>query len=168
MVTGKGVLKTIGIIIFFIVFFEVGIISSYTIVTSEAPDIGEIFQMQIDFLGNIFSMDTVNTLTGGPEQLNITNEHEVSTRMAELLKTIDGIDVKNLNVTTTEDLSGDKIAVNITTLGYPLPSGGSNITTTISLKPSIRIKATAEAKETDKGVEIITSTIKIVESITLT
>ena len=41
-------MKIILFMVFFAVFFEAGLISSYTIVTSQPPDVGKLIGMQVD------------------------------------------------------------------------------------------------------------------------
>ncbi|MCE7697331.1 MAG: hypothetical protein K8E24_000135 [Methanobacterium paludis] len=44
------ILKIILFIIFFAIFFEAGLISAYTIVTSQPPDVNKLITMQVDEL----------------------------------------------------------------------------------------------------------------------
>ena len=85
--------KIILIIILFIAFFEIGLFSSYTIVTGEIPDVGEIIGMQTEFIGSIFSSDNVGgILIKDPTEINITNKLDVAEELKNKAN-VDGIDV---------------------------------------------------------------------------
>ena len=53
-------LRIILVVIVFIAFFEVGLISSYTIVTTDIPDVKGLIDVQIDKILSIFSPSNVN------------------------------------------------------------------------------------------------------------
>ena len=54
------VLRIILIVVLFIIFFEVGLVSSYTIVTSEAPNVQGLIDMQISKIAGMFTPEKVN------------------------------------------------------------------------------------------------------------
>ena len=153
--------KIILIIILFIAFFEIGLFSSYTIVTGEIPDVGEIITMQTDALSSIFSSEGVGSiLIKDPTEINITNKIDV----AEALKTkanVDGIDVDNITIETTSDLDDANITVNITTFGFSAPSTSSG-QIIITNEPDYKISAIAKATYTYAGYKVDVSSIQVV------
>ena len=160
------VLKFILFLAFFIFFFEAGLISSYTIVTSQPPDVGKLIGMQIDRLAAIFDIrdDLSSVLTKPPEALNITNSNEVAQSL-QSQSNLGGIDISSINATTYADKNKDLIPVNITAMGFKEDiSGGNASGGQIVITPSVdyMIKATAMGKSSRRGIEIDLTTIKIV------
>lgn len=153
--------KIILIIILFIAFFEIGLFSSYTIVTGEIPDVGEIITMQTDALSSIFSSEGVGSiLIKDPTEINITNKIDV----AEALKTkanVDGINVDNITIETTSDLDDANITVNITTFGFSAPSTSSG-QIIINNEPDYKISAVAKATYSYEGYKVDVSSIQVV------
>lgn len=153
--------KIILVIILFVVFFEIGLFSSYTIVNSEIPDIGELITMQTDFIGSIFSAENVGTfLVKDPAAINISNKIDVAEKLSNEAN-IDGVDIDGLNVTTTDDAKkGGNISVNISALGFSAPSNTSG-QIVISGEPDYKVSATATASLTDSGYRIDVNSIKV-------
>lgn len=160
------ILKFILFLVLFLVFFEAGLISSYTIVTSQPPDVGQLIGMQIDRLLEIFDFreDVSSALEREPDTLNVTNSDEV----AQALKTntnLDGIDLDSINATTFASKNDDMIPVNITAMGFREDISGANASAgQIIITPSSDhiIKATAMGKLRRQGIEIDLNTIQIV------
>jgi hypothetical protein len=160
------ILKFIIFLVFFAVFFEVGLISAYTIVTSQPPDVEDLINMQVDRISAIFNIgDDVNSvLTGTPDILNISNTNLVAQSLQSKAK-LDGVDIKTLNATTFADQSNKIVPVNLTIMGYKENSSGGNSTGgQIVITPSadFMITATANANSTSKGYIIDLNSIKIV------
>lgn len=153
--------KIILVIILFIVFFEIGLFSSYTIVTSEVPDIGELITMQTDVIASIINPEKVGTLLiKDPTSINISNSIEVSESLSSKAD-IDGVDVDSMNITTNDDVGkGDNITVNITALGFSAPSSTSG-QIIISSDPDYKVSATAKAVYTDSGYKVVIKTLKV-------
>ena len=87
------ILKVVLIIVLFIVFFELGLFSSYTIVTAEAPNVQGLIDMQVSKIQEMFSPDKVNeALIKDPSPVNITNKKDVALKMESLSK-VDGVNV---------------------------------------------------------------------------
>lgn len=138
------VLRIILVIVIFLVFFEVGLISSYTIVTAEAPDVPALINMQVSSVTSFFSPQNVNNaLVKDPTQLNISNNKDVALKMEEL-SNVDGVNVESMNITTYDDTDNEEITVNIEALGYASPNT-SNSQIVISQDPSYKIIATGNA-----------------------
>lgn len=138
------VLRIILIIVLFLIFFEVGLISSYTIVTAEAPNIPELIEMQISKVSSFFSPQTVNdALIKDPTPVNISNKKDVGLKMESLSK-VDGVNVESMNITTYDDLDNDYVIVEIEALGYASPNATSS-QIVISQDPSYKIIAKGNA-----------------------
>ena len=75
-------MKIILIIIFLAVFFEAGLISSYTIVTSQPPDVGKLIGMQVDEITSLLSFGSGFNILNSQSNKKINNIDEV----AEALK----------------------------------------------------------------------------------
>jgi hypothetical protein len=157
--------KVLLFLVFFFVFFEAGLFSSYTIVTGQPPDMGELLNSQINTVLSFFDF-------GSPVQnkqsLNITNNEQT----AEALKNssgMDGINLQSLSATTLQDKDENNILVNITAMGYKDSQSGkvstSGMTSSgsivISPNETFSITATATAKRGSNGIIVDVSTIKI-------
>lgn len=96
-------LKIILIILLFIGFFEVGLFSSYTIVTSEVPDIQELIDFQIITISEFFNPEKVNeVLIKDPDKINITNKKDIALAL-ENVSQVDGINIESMNITTYDE-----------------------------------------------------------------
>lgn len=160
------IIKFILFLAFFLVFFEAGLIASYTIVTSEAPDVDKLIDMQFDRISALLSIGQgVNdVLTGSPDSINATNLNLLAEALQNKSK-LNGIDVKSINITTFADTSAEVVPVNITAKGYKeTQSGGNKSGGQIVITPSENyiITASASGKSKSNGVEIDVNTIKIV------
>ncbi|MCR5026444.1 MAG: hypothetical protein K6A34_03250 [Methanobrevibacter sp.] len=132
------VLRILLVIVLFIIFFEVGLFSSYTIVTAEVPDVKGLIDMQVSYITNLFSPQNVNeVLIKDPTNINISNKKDVALKMEEL-SNVDGINVGSLNVTTYDDPKNDKINVTIEALGYASPNSTSG-QIVISQEPAYKV-----------------------------
>lgn len=151
------VLRAILIVVLFIVFFEVGLFSSYTIVTSEAPDVQGLINMQIDEVSGLISSDNVNkVLIKDPTPVEIDNKQQIALKI-ENLSNVDGVNIESMNMSTYDDPDDESFNVTIEVLGYESPNSTSS-QIIISQNPSYKIVATANS--TSRGVVDIDS-IKI-------
>jgi hypothetical protein len=158
------ILKIILIIFLFIGFFEAGLFSSFTIVTSDIPDIKGLIDIQIDAITGFFSQENVEgVLFKDPDVLNVTNPVEVADALTSLTK-VDGVNIDDINATTYEN--GDDIQVNVNALGYSSANESSS-QIILSQTPDYQIVASATGKKVGGGVEIDISTVKIVSLIKL-
>lgn len=154
------VVRIILIIVLFIVFFELGLFGSYTIVTSEAPNIQGLIDMQISKITGFFSPETVNNvLVKDPTPITISNKKDVALQMEELSK-VDGVNYESINVTTYEDTDNDEFNVTITALGYASPNSTSG-QIVISQDPSYKIIANGVASYKNGGVVVDKESITI-------
>ena len=152
--------RIILIIILFIAFFEIGIFSSYTIVTSEVPDIQELIDMQINTVTSIFSPENVGSiLIKDPSELNVTNKYELADALSEKAQ-VDGVDLDNFTVTTSEDINDGNFTVDIVAYGYASPKSSST-SITISGQPNYKIIATAKAVNGVNGIMVNIDSLEI-------
>ena len=160
------IVRIILIIILFVIFFEVGLFSSYTLVTSEAPNVQGLLDMQVDKITSIFNPEKVNeALIKDPTPVNITNKKDVALKMEEMSK-VDGVNVDSMNVTTRDDTKNKNLTVSIEALGYASPNSTSG-QIIISQDPSYKIIAAADATYRGNGLMVnpdsitITSVLKL-------
>lgn len=155
------ILKIILIVVLFIVFFELGLFSSYTIVTAEAPNVQGLIDMQISKVQEIFSPEKVNeVLIKDPTPINISNKKDVALKI-ESLSQVDGVNVNSMNITTFDDPDdNENITVNIETLGYDSPKSTSG-QIVISQDPSYKVIATGQASIKESGFRVDENTITI-------
>ena len=160
------IVRVILIILLFVIFFEVGLFSSYTLVTSEAPNIQGLIEMQVDKISGIFNPEKVNeALIKDPTPVNITNKKDVALKMEEMSK-VDGVNVDSMNVTTRDDIKNKNLTVSIEALGYASPNSTSG-QIIISQDPSYKIIASADATYRGNGLMVnpdsltITSVLKL-------
>ena len=152
--------RIILIIILFIAFFEIGIFSSYTIVTSEVPDIQELIDMQINTITSIFSPENVGSvLIKDPNELNVTNKYELADALSEKAQ-VDGVNLDNFTVTTADDINEGNFTVEITAYGYASPKSSST-TIVISGEPNYKIIAKARAVNGVNGIMVDLDSIEI-------
>ena len=155
------VLSIILMVILFVIFFEIGLFSSYTIVTSEAPNIQGLVDMQVSKITGMLSPDSVNNvLIKDPTSLNISNKKDVALKM-ESLSQVDGVNINSMNITTFDDTDdNENITVNIEALGYASPKSTSG-QIVISQDPSYKVIATAQASFKENGLRVDENTLAI-------
>ena len=153
-------IRIILIIVLFIVFFELGLFSSYTIVTAEAPNISGLIDMQVDKITSFFNPETVNeALIKDPTPVTISNKKDVAMQLEELSK-VDGVNVESMNITTRDDTDNKNLTVSIEALGYASPNSTSG-QIIISQEPSYKIIAAADASYRGNGLRVNTDSITI-------
>lgn len=163
------IIKFILFLLLFVIVFELGLLSSYTIVTSRPPDVEEIMGMQIDKLTAIWDSITAG-FDKGPttETVNITNADVV----ANALKTrtqLSGINVDTLGAILPEDTASDNITVTLTATGYKenqiggisSNASGSSSGQIVIKSETYSIAATAIAKKKYRGVEVDANSIQV-------
>lgn len=154
------ILRVILIIVLFVVFFELGLFSSYTIVTAEAPNVQGLIDMQISKISSIFSPEKVNeALIKDPTPVNITNKKDVALKMEELSK-VDGVNVDSMNITTYDDTNNENMTIHIEALGYASPNSTSG-QIVISQDPSYKIVASSAASYKENGLRADENTVTI-------
>lgn len=154
------VVRIILIIVLFIVFFELGLLGSYTIVTAEAPNIQGLIDMQISKITGFFSADTVNqVLIKDPTPVTISNKKDVALQMESLSK-VDGVNYESINVSTYDDTDNEKFNVTIEALGYESPNSTSG-QIVISQTPSYKIIANGIASYKGTGLMVDKDSVSI-------
>ena len=154
------ILKVVLIIVLFIVFIELGLFRSYTIVTAEAPNVQGLIDMQVSKIQEMFSPDKVNeALIKDPSPVNITNKKDVALKMESLSK-LDGVNVDSMNITTLEETDNKNFTVNIEVLGYASPNSTSG-QIVLSQHPSYKVIATGHASYKENGLSVDENTITI-------
>lgn len=154
------ILRIVLIIVLFLVFFEVGLISSYTIVTSEAPNVQSLIDMQISEITGLLNPQKVNdALIKDPTRVNISNKKDVALKMEEL-SNVDGVNVDSMNVTTYADTDDNNFTVTISALGYESPNSTSG-QIIISQTPSYKVIANGNASYKSNGLIVDVNTLNI-------
>ncbi len=154
------VLRILLVIVLFIIFFEVGLFSSYTIVTAEVPDVKGLIEMQTDKLSNIFSSHTVNEVfIKDPTNVNFSNKKDVALKM-EQLSNVDGVNVDSMNASTYESTKNGKFNVTIEALGYAAPNSTSG-QIVISQKPSYKVIVSSVASYKNDQLIVDTDQMKV-------
>ena len=153
------ILRILLVIVLFIIFFEVGFFSSYTIVTAEAPDVRGLIDMQVSKISSVFSPQAVNeVLIKDPTPVNFTNHKDVALKM-EQLSNVDGVNVDSMNASTYDDAKkSDSINITIEALGYAAPNSTSG-QIVISQNPSYKVIVSSVASY--KNGELVVDTDKM-------
>ena len=154
------IIRIILIVVLFLVFFEVGLVSSYTIVTSEAPNVQALLDMQVSKITGMLNPEKVNdALIKDPTRVNISNKKDVALKMEEL-SNVDGVNVDSMNVTTFADTDNSNFTVTIQALGYESPNSTSG-QIVISQNPSYKVIANANASYKNDGLVVDVDTLSI-------
>ena len=154
------IIRIILIVVLFLVFFEVGFVSSYTIVTSEAPNVQGLLDMQISKITGLLNPQKVNdALIKDPTRVNISNKKDVALKMEEL-SNVDGVNVDSMNITTFADTDNNNFTVTVQALGYESPNSTSG-QIIISQTPSYKVIATGNASYKSNGLVVDLNSISI-------
>jgi hypothetical protein len=154
-------MKIILFIIFFAVFFEAGLISSYTIVTSQAPDVGKLIGLQIEEVTSFLSFGSGSKIINTQGNMNISNYQNVASELTN--KTSYDINAQSLTAQTTGTTKNAIFPVNITAIGYQNAISGSNTTAVvITANQTYSITASANASyDINDNLIVDVSTIQI-------
>lgn len=164
--------RIIKFILFLILFgfvFELGLLSSYTIVTAQPPDVGKLIDMQITKLTAIWDSITGANKAPMVKTVNVTNVDVVAESLKGLTG-LNGINVDTLGAILPGGSTSDTITVTLTAQGYKenqtggVKSNGSGASSgqiVIKNTEIYSITATATAKRKSKGVEVDPNTIQI-------
>ncbi len=157
-------MKFILILVFLVVFFEAGLISSYTIVTSQAPDVGKLIGMQIEEITSLISFGSGSNILNTQQNKVISNPDDVAAALQN--KTgLSGINVQSLTAQTIANSKQTIIPVNITVMGYQDSiSGGNSTQIIISANQTYSITATANGTLSNGKIDIDVNTIQITSS----
>ena len=154
------ILRILLVIVLFIIFFEIGLFSSYTIVTAEVPDVKGLIDMQVSQISGIVSPKHVNdVLVKEPTKVNFTNHKDVALKMEDMSH-VDCVNVDSMNASTYDSTKNDKINVTIEALGYAAPNSTSG-QIVISQKPSYKVIVSAVGSYKSGNLVVDTNTIKV-------
>ena len=154
------VLRILLVIVLFIIFFEVGLFSSYTIVTAEVPDVKGLIDMQVTQITGFFSPQKVNDVfVKDPTPVNFTNHKDVANKMQQL-SNVDGVNVDSMNASTYEDTSKGEFNITIEALGYAAPNSTSG-QIVISQTPSYKVIVTSVASYKNGELIVDTNQMKV-------
>lgn len=152
--------RIIIVIVLFVAFFEVGLLSSYTIVTSEVPDVQGLIDMQVDKISGIFNSQNVNeVLIKDPTAINISNTQDVALSIQNL-SSVDGVDLETMNVTTYEDTDNEEFNVTIESEAFDSPNSTSS-QIVITQDPSYKVVAHGIARYLNGELIVDTNSIEI-------
>ena len=147
-------MKIILFIIFFAVFFEAGLISSYTIVTSQAPDVGKLIGLQIEEVTSFLSFGSGSKIINTQGNMNISNYQNVASELTN--KTSYDINIQSLTAQTSGSTKSTVFPINITAIGYQNQVSGSNTTAVvITANQTYSITASANASYDINGNLIV-------------
>ena len=153
-------LRILLVIVLFIIFFEVGLFSSYTIVTAEVPDVKWLIDMQVTQITGFFSPQKVNdVLVKDPTPVNFTNHKDVANKMQQL-SNVDGVNVDSMNASTYEDTKKGEFNITIEALGYAAPNSTSG-QIVISQTPSYKVIVTSVASYKNGELIVDTNQMKV-------
>lgn len=162
------IIKFILFLLLFGVLFEAGLLSSYTIVTSEPPDIGNLIDMQTSKLTAIWEAIGIGSGDNSTNKLTILNADPV----AQTLKNktgLSGVNIDSMTAILQGSSSTDIVTVNINAEGYKenqtggvtSKNGTSSGQIVITPSETYSLTATATGKKKSKGIEINVTTIKV-------
>ena len=164
------IIKFILFLVLFGIVFELGLLSSYTIVTSQPPDVGKLIDMQTSKLTAIWDSITSGSNKGPTlKTVNVTNMGAVANTLKAKTQ-LNGINVDTLGAILPDNSGTDNIPVTLTATGYKESqtggassnkSGSSGGQIVIRQTEIYSITATATAKKKNKGVEVDVNTIQI-------
>lgn len=161
------IIKFIFFLLLFGIIFEAGLLSSYTIVTSQPPDVGKVMDMQVNKLSAIWNSIGIGSQISITKSYNVTNVDSVAPALKSKTK-LDGINVDTIAATIASS-SGAKVNVTITATGYKENQTTGNSSNTaftsgqivISPSATYNLTATAIGEQKTKGIEVDVNTIQI-------
>ncbi|MGZ7107679.1 MAG: hypothetical protein ACXVHW_01800 [Methanobacterium sp.] len=162
------IIKFILFIIIFGIVFELGLLSSYTIVTAQPPDVGKLIDMQVSKLTALWDSITGSGKSPVVKTVNVTNVDAVSDALKSRTG-LSGINVDSIGAILPSGSTSDTITVTLVAQGYKENQTGSISSKNQSSSGQIVIKnteiysitATATAKKRSKGVEVDPNSIVI-------
>ena len=161
------IIKFIFFLLLFGIIFEAGLLSSYTIVTSQPPDVGKIIDMQVSKLTAIWDSIGIGSKVSITKTYNVTNVDTVSQALKSKAQ-LDGINIDTISAIIVSS-SGGKVNVTISATGYKEnettgnSSNSAFVSGQIVISPSAtyNLTATATGEQETKGISVDVNTIKI-------
>jgi len=157
-------MKILLLIAFIAVFFEAGLISSYTIVTSQPPDVANLLGMQVNELSSLLNFGSSSGIISNPTTVTIDNAADVANAL-QTSSGLDGINLQSVSAQVSGSTKSTIIPVNLTAIGYKYTISGSN-SSSITITPSetYSLTATATATKQDGKYVIDVTSIQITSS----
>jgi hypothetical protein len=146
-------MKILLLIAFIAVFFEAGLISSYTIVTSQPPDIGNLLGMQVDELSSLLNFGSGSSIITNPTTVPINNAADVANAL-QSTSGLDGINLQSLSAQISGSSKATIFPVNITAIGYKYAISGSN-SSQIIITPNETYSITASGTATKQAGKLV-------------
>lgn len=161
------IIKFIFFLLLFGIIFEAGLLSSYTIVTSQPPDVGKVIDMQVSKLTAIWDSIGIGSKVTTAKTYNVTNVDPVSNVLKSKAK-LDGINIDTIAATIVSS-SGGNVNVTITATGYKENQTTGNSSNSafvsgqivISQSATYNLTATAIGTQKTKGIAVDTNTLQI-------
>jgi len=161
------IIKFILFLVLFGIVFELGLLSSYTIVTAQPPDVGELMEMQVTKLSELWGSIAGSDNGTTAKSTKVTNIDAVANDLKAKTQ-LNGINVDTLSATLPDSSTSDTMNVTLTATGYKEIINGGNSTgnasggqIVIKQSETYSVTATAMAKKKSKGVEVDVNTIQI-------
>ncbi len=161
------IIKFIFFLLLFGIIFEAGLLSSYTIVTSQPPDVGKVIDMQVSKLTAIWDSIGIGSKVSITKTYNVTNVDSVADALKGKAK-LDGVNIDTIAAIIVSS-SGSNVNVTITATGYKENETTANSSNTaftsgqIVIAPSAtyNLTATAIGEQKTKGIAVDVNTIQI-------
>lgn len=159
------ILKILLFIIGVILFFEVGLFASYSVISSGPVNPGELISMQVDSVSDLFNSVTGNKQLSDQDNLNVTNKEDVAMVLNNLTNLSTSLDSVTAKVSSDE--TGNQ-TVTLTAIASKDIQGTSGGVLTIVPEQKYSITATAIGTVYSTGrVKINTTSITLKERIVL-
>ena len=158
----NNIVKGILLLILLVVFFEAGLISSYTIVTGQPPDVNKLLNSQLEEISSLLSL-LHGSNSNKQETIKILNPDDVANALQNK-SSLDGVNIQTLTAYTNESTSNDKINITLTVTAYKTTTTGGNVTNgSIIIRPNetYSITATAIGKTQSGGILVDINSIVI-------
>jgi hypothetical protein len=161
------IIKFIFFLLLFGIIFEAGLLSSYTIVTSQPPDVGKVIDMQVSKLTAIWDSIGIGSKVSITKTYNVTNVDGVSQALKSKTQ-LDGINIDTISAIIVSS-SGGNVNVTISATGYKENETTANSSNTaftsgqivISPSATYNLTATATGEQKTKGIAVDVNTIRI-------
>ncbi|MEN6292261.1 MAG: hypothetical protein ABFD07_09665, partial [Methanobacterium sp.] len=99
------IIKFIFFLLLFGIIFEAGLLSSYTIVTSQPPDVGKVIDMQVSKLTAIWDSIGIGSKVSITKTYNVTNVDGVSQALKSKTQ-LDGINIDTISAIIVSSSGG--------------------------------------------------------------
>ena len=161
------ILKFIFFLLLFAIIFEAGLLSSYTIVTSQPPDIGKVIDMQVSKVTAIWDSIGIGSKVSITKTYNVTNVDGVSQALKSKAQ-LDGINIDTMYAVIASS-SGGKLNVTVSAEGYKENQTTGNTSNSaftsgqivISPSATYNLTATATGEQETNGISVDVNTLKI-------